>query len=386
MRRIQRCMALGLCVGLVLLPVLAMLPLACTPTPDAPINPFVDFPAVALNGEPQPLMTNIAPLGELEKGTVLNIRLDGEGLEAALILLLDETTNEAGIIVGGGPPDEAFLYRIAEGGRYFVHARFAPDMAETAQRATLTIELSDEAYQPPTTQYVQVDFADGYLTEPGLVDPESFADDEIQLLTDLEEIVRQEVVTKLKEIFAGTPVSILGPDETAPDGPLSRLTYRPDRILPEGLDTFDAAIPAVDPDSPCAEVVLFGEVLPSRAGTDHGNARQDDEAVVYVGSFQGRGEECRTAVIESLNNIVLALSHTGAHEIGHLIGLYHVALVDIMDRRPTSAFQRQLGFERGQILIEVPVMRDDGSVDVETRVQTTILQDPQRYFDLNFAQ
>jgi hypothetical protein len=363
-----------------------LLPSACVPpSSDVVVNPFVDFPPVAIDGEPQAMPANIVPLGQLEAGRVLSIKVEGEGLEAALVLLADPQSDSAGIIVGGGPADETFLYRVAEAGRYFVYARFDPLTDESDQRATLTVGFDNSGYQPPAAQIVRITFEENYLTDPGLADPESFTDEEIQLLADLEQIVRQEVVTTLKEIFTGTPVAIVGPDESLPAGPISRLTFKPDRVVPEGLETFDAAIPAVDPGSPCAEVVLFGEVLPNQSGTDHGNFRPDDEAVVYVGSFQGRSLACRTAVVESLNNIVLALSHTAAHEIGHLVGLYHVALVDIMDRRPTSAFQRRLGFERGQVLVEFPVRKSDGLIDVQTRVLTTIIQDPERYFELNFA-
>jgi len=265
----------GLGVAAALLTVIMLLPSACVPpSPEVVINPFVDFPPVSIDGQPQPMTTNIVPLGRLETGQVLSIRLDGEGLDAALVLLADPQSDSAGIIVGGGPADASFLYRIAQPGRYFVFARFDPLTEESEQQATLTVDFDERAYRPPAGQVVRIAFEPNYLTDPGLVDPESFTADEIALLADLEDVVQQEVVVKLREIFEGTPVEIVGPDEHAPEGPFSRLTFKSDRVKPEGLNTFDAAIPAVDPDSPCAEVVLFGEVLPAQAGADPGRPGQ----------------------------------------------------------------------------------------------------------------
>jgi hypothetical protein len=69
----------------------------------------------------------------------------------------------------------------------------------------------------------------------------------------------------------------------------------------------------------CLQRVIFGEMLPRGRMVDPGNQVHDDEAVVYVGSFQGRGLECRTAAVNSVNSIVLGLAHTGAHEIARSI-------------------------------------------------------------------
>lgn len=348
------------------------------------LNPFTDLAPVELDGREHDLATTIAPLGEQKEGTVLRLKASGEGIESVYVLIADTQSTDAGVMVGGGPANAFFDYRVPMDGRYFVWTQFNPSIKESEQRASLTGVAGDAAFRPPSRQQVLVVFQPDYLISPGLADPESFTDEERQLLADLQDLVQVQVLQSLREIFANTPIEILGQSDPLPSAPFSRLTYSPQYMPAENQAIYDAALPSVDPNSPCAQPVIFGEVLPRGSRSDPGNQRPDDEAMVYVGSFQGRGLACRSAVVESLNNIVLALSHTGAHEIGHLVGLVHVSLVDIMDRRPSSAFQRRLVFGRGQTLIEIPVVSANGTVTLETRVQTSILQDPTLYFQSIF--
>lgn len=341
-------------------------------------NPFQDLPVVAMDGQPHDLDYDVAPLGSFGAGQVLRLKVTGSSIDAVLVLAADPERTDIGLLAGGGPPGVFFNYRVQEAGRYFVYVLFDPSSSSANRQATLTAEVGDAAYQPAARQTVRVVFDEGFLTNPGLVDPESFTADEQQFMADISSVIRDGVLQRLRTIFQGLPIDIVADSDPLPAEPYSVLEFSPERKLAPTAATFDAAVPPLTPEhTQCQVAVVFGEVLPSGSCVDPGNQTPDDRAVVYVGSFQGRGAECRSAAINSVNNIVLGLSHTAAHEIGHLAGLYHVPLTDIMNRSPSLAFQRELSFQSGQLLIE------GGG---QSQVLTTIVQDPGVYFRLAFRQ
>ncbi len=345
-------------------------------------NPFTDLAPIALDGQEYELRTDLAPLGELTAGQVIRLKVSGPAVKAALILTTDTELEDAGRLVGGGLPDRTFQYRVQVSGPYYVYIQFDPRAETRELRATITAEPGDPTYQPPNTQIVRIVFKEGFLTEPGLYDPDSMTDDEKQLLVDLSDQVATGIVDRLRTIFADTPIEIVAEWDPLPDAPYSTLYYDPQRVLADEQDIHDVALPPADPTRPeCQVRVIFGEVLPRGLMQDPGNRVLDDEAAVYVGSYQGRGESCRTRVTDSVNNMVLALAQTGAHEIGHLVGLMHTEQVTLMHRSATLAFMRELAFDRGQVQIET-----GQSTDVFTEVLTPIIQDPAFYWQTNFSQ
>jgi hypothetical protein len=284
------------------------------------------------------------------------------------------------VIVGGGPAGRSFQYRVPQAGEYFLFALVNTQAAGEATPITVSAERGDAAYRPAAEQVVLVEFADGFLSEPGLFDPESLTDADQAFLADLGPLVAEEIVDSLRRIFADTPVVIVTADDPLPEAAFSRLTFVPDRMLADLQNAVDTALPPPDPSRPeCQVRVTFGQVLPNAARQDAGNLEHDDQAVVYVGSFQGRGESCQTAVLNSVNNIVLSLSQTGAHEIGHLVGLFHVDPIDIMNRTASMALQRELTFARGQIQVD-----RSGGGQIITQVLSRVVQDPAVYFQSAF--
>lgn len=349
-------------------------------------NPFTSAPAVTIDGQPRRLATDIISLGQLTDEQVINITVTGDSVQSFLILAPDTLTPATGVIVGGGLANQPANYRVPTDDEYFVFIQLDPSANIEDVDVTLAAGNGDETFAPPITQRVLVTFDDDFLTNPGLFDPDSGTQEMQDFLGEISDQVRDGIVTRLNTIFADTPIEIFDAREGEPEAPFSTLNFSPERVEANTNElSIDAVATPLSDRPECDDVVIFGEVLPRGTAQDAGNQIQNDNAVVYVGSFQGRGETCQSSAIDSVNNIVMGLAQTGAHEIGHLVGLYHVALFDIMDRSPSMAFQRELDFARGQILVEQEIVTTNGQTDVATIVLTNIIQDPNIYFNSIFS-
>ncbi|MHC4795428.1 MAG: hypothetical protein ACYTF1_02195 [Planctomycetota bacterium] len=153
--------------------------------------------------------TSIALLGLLNAGDVIRLKVSGDTVDAVLILIEDQVLSDAGVIAGGGPANKFFEYSVQVSGRYFVSVQFDPASSENQQLAAITALPGNSTFQPPAKQTVVIAFQPNYLTDPGLVDPESFSNDEVQLLADISELIRGQIMTTLLSIFDGSPVEIV---------------------------------------------------------------------------------------------------------------------------------------------------------------------------------
>ncbi len=354
-------------------------------------NPFAAAPRLTPDGESAELTGELAVLGDFVSGDCLAIEVAGEAVQEMLILVADDQTDgqavsDVAFVAGGGSAGEALEYAVLREGRHFLLLKYEPAAATAARQASVTISACASRPDPPTRQRVRIAFAEGFLTDPGLWDALDGTDEERAFLASTSALVRNGIIAALQERFAQTPIEIVDSGDataspTSEGKDVSVVHFLPDRVLAEAQDVIDVATTPPDPARPqCLARVVFGEVLPRGAGLDIGNRMRDDQANVYVGSFQGRGLDCRTAVTDSVGNIVRSLSQTAAHEIGHLVGLAHVEQMDVMNRSATVAFFRELPLGRGQL-------QSDQVVDGElvSAVLTGVIQDPSIYFASIFA-
>ncbi len=341
---------------------------SCTMSPDDLFDPFVDAPLIKTDGSSQNLVAEISRLGMRQAGEILRIEVFSDDVRGVYLLKQDALQESAGVIVGGGPVNETFTYVVRENSELFLFVD-----ALVGSKAKVSIEAGISSDVPPRpTQRISIVLETDFLVN-GLIDDSATGEAgdmaTADFLSSIQPIVQADLLSRIQQVFDGTGVTIFGPEDT-PEEPFSTLTISGRRALAaeDELDSLEVV--------GCSDVVIFGEVLSDSSRVDAGNQNLSDDAIVYVGSFRGTGNCNAGLIINSTNNIINALALSGAHEIGHLLGLNHTALDGIMSTSPSFAIQRQLQFQRSQIVLDVGRGNE---------IFTTVIQDPQLYFDAILA-
>lgn len=367
------------------LPMVIIVMLCCCGQEPEPreLNPFTDpefLVKVGLNSPPRRLVSTITPMGPFSAGQVIEILVQSEKARSAYVLKVDDVRNDAGVIIDGGPIGTPFLHRVCEDGLLFLFVD-----TDTAEDDVLwaRVRSGPADFRKPSGQAVVLVFESDYLVDPqggaqarGLFDPELYNDADRMFLMSIDPEIRDGILLRQLEIFEEFPVTFLLEHDPRPAN-CSVLTFKGAREEGEDRDSVRVA--------GCEDSVIFGRVLPRGSNLDAGNQCPNDQAEVYVGSFRDT-QNCDTPfTADSINNIINTLALTAAHEIGHLLGLNHTTLDGLMARVPSSAYQRQLSFQRSQVIPDqAQASTTEDGAGRRFNVYTLIVQDPKVYFGCIF--
>ena len=387
--------------------------LSCSDIPRRERNIFGILEPLEFDAGPVPISAQISSLGSHETGDVLEILVEVERSGTVFILRPDEKGRTGvGVIVDGGSPGEMFHHRVTQDGELLLFVDAAIDAATTA-----TLGFGPAEFRKPLKQEVYVGFEDGFLAK-GLFRPNLDDSSDRDFFVAIEPEVRRRILGGLRSTYEGTRVDIMLEDAEHPAscqneqqrGEYAVLCFLSDSVRCDaaeidcGGDTLDVELmfsvadtapndtaaetspvddqdemlPDVSPiESPqgaetpsCPSCICFGRA----DRTDAGNQVLADVAEVFVGSFRPTGCE-PSLIINSTNNIVNTMVFAGAHEIGHLIGLTHTALIGVMSPTPHLGAQRQLS-----VLQRSAVARTSESAAI-----AEVVQDPSVYFEGIFA-
>lgn len=221
---------------------------------------------------------------------------------------------------------DPFLNQVVrhESTAYYLAITASPLGATVSLRGTYDIVItrsSGNEVPAPMRQVVVLDFDGGSVTIPdyGYYDITPFdAADIDPVYAGQTAALRQLIAQVVRSNYEGLDLEVrVAPDDTLPAGDYSSIFF--------GGDSHDA-------------FGVAGDIDPY-------NADREDDAIVFTGMFTSRFFS-RTLTLEEL---ATAIGNVASHEMGHLLGLNHVA--DVMDLMDTSG-------GAGTLLLDQEFLRD----------------------------
>lgn len=221
------------------------------------------------------------------------------------------------------------------------------DVGTGGYRFNVTIHRgSARALAQPRRQVVLLDFDGTYLTEPlagkSVIDAFDAAAIDAAY-AGLDDDIKASILAMLAENFADLDITFVSSDEIhgEPAEPFTRITFGSTHADFLGWSTW----------------------------LDQYNTDRADMAVVFTGSFSAD----TLGFTPSIDSLGTAIANVASHELGHLLGLYHVrdstALMD--ETAPARALIREQAFKPAPLAFEVfPIGLQDARMILEETVGT----------------
>ena len=293
---------------------------------------------------------DVYSLGALDAGTRLTIDVAtiGSSLDAAIAIfdsqnrLVAENDDRN---LAANQLDPLLDVRLPYGDAVFYVVITAAPLGPSSGSYTIDLRRSTGSVPSPTSQTVVLNFTGGTVVIPGDATYETTAFDTGDIdpaYAGRTTIVRSTIIDTVRENFAGLDLDI--------------------RVQPGD------AIP-----SSGVTVILFGAVNPQAFGISQGvdvaNLDRCDDGIVFTESFS----PSRFRRVLTAEELGRAIGNVGAHEIGHLLGLNHVAnIVDLMDTTgDATTLLLDQNFQDSRLHDTIfPIGRQDGLLLLQNTIGT----------------